>query len=292
MKNKMKSYIALIRPLCWAPFLFPFLFGLIDAGFSSLLLAYFSFLTIILPLSGIYILNFYSDINADKFNKIKKDVKMSEQPFITGEVKPLEGILLAIFLMVSGLYFSLTISMNLFLIVFALFLIGVVYSFPPRLKGVPFFDIFSNASSACLCYIAGWTLFRSIYEISVLPVIWIFLLMASIYLLTVIIDIKGDKKAGIKTTAVCLGVRKSIRLSFFIYMFSLFFYALILIYNMKLAYILLLPFFAKSITTYYKLLKDPLLVYNVAKKAAVLSWMAVVLLILLYSLFAVFSIAL
>lgn len=292
MRNKFKSYIALIRPLVWAPFLFPLVFGLIDAGFSSLLLVYFSFLTIILPLSGIYILNFYSDINADKFNKVKKDIKMSEQPFITGEVKPLEGILLAGIFLTTGLFFSWIVNLNLFLLVLILILIGIFYSFPPRLKSIPFCDVFTNATSASLCYVVGWVTFRSIYEISILPVIWIFLLIVSIYLLTLIVDMKGDKKAGLRTTAVFLGVKKTIKLSFFVYIISLFFYILVLATKLNLAYILLLPFFAKSITIYYKLLKDPLLAYNVAKKAVVSSWVAVVLLILLYSSFSIFSIAL
>lgn len=74
---------------------FPILIGLIDAGFDSLslvyltLLAYYPFI-----LGGVYSLNFYSDKEADSESDKEKDVKMSNQPFATGEVGKKEGMTL------------------------------------------------------------------------------------------------------------------------------------------------------------------------------------------------------
>lgn len=288
VKNKIKSYTKLIRPIGWAPFYFALLFGLIDSGFSPLSNVYLAIL-IYGPLlaGGIYVLNFYSDIKVDRTSKVTKDIKMSEQPFVTGEVSRKEGLILAIILIVLGLFLSYIINIQFFIVSVIFVFVGVIYSFPPRLKQIPFADVFANSFASTLCYIAGWVIFKDFFEISVYPVLWIFFSIASTYLLTVIIDIDEDRQSGIKTTAVFLGVKKTTQLSFWLYIISIIFFIIILIKQTSLAYILLVPLMIKSPNAFCKLLKDNSQVYIMGKKAVIKSIIGIFVLLFIYSFLSI-----
>ena len=112
-------------------------------------------------------LNFYSDIEVDKISKVTKDIKMSEQPFVTGEVSHKEGLTLAVVLITLGLFLSYTINIQFFIISIIFVFIGIVYSFPPRLKQIPFADVFANSFAGSICYMAGWVIFKDFFEISI-----------------------------------------------------------------------------------------------------------------------------
>lgn len=161
-KLKLISYLKLIRPIGWAPFYFALLFGLIDSGFSSLSGVYLAFL-IYGPLlaGGIYILNFYSDIEVDKISKVTKDIEMSKQPFVTGEVSHKEGLIFATVLIALGLFLSYMVNIQFFIVSIICVFWGIIYSFPPRLKQIPLADVFANSFVCVLCYIAGWVIFKN-----------------------------------------------------------------------------------------------------------------------------------
>lgn len=286
IKRKVMAYLTLIRPVGWAPFFFSAVFGVADAGFNSIQSVYWLLLILgPLTLGGIYTLNFYSDREVDRVSNVVKDVVMSKQPFVTGKVKPLEGLLFATALLSTGLVFAWLTDIEVFVLVVILIVIGIIYSFPPRLKAVPFGDVLANSMGAgFIPYAMGWSLFKDVLSMSFLPPLWLTLLIASTYLLTVIIDMESDRKAGLNTTAVCLGVGGTIRLSFAIYLFSLLAYATVLIEKPSLAYLLLLPFLARSPYAYYKLYKNPNQVYHVAKRAVQCSVIGVILILSVYSL--------
>jgi 4-hydroxybenzoate polyprenyltransferase len=194
----------------------------------------------------------------DRISSVKKDVLMSKQPFVTGEVSPFKGLLLAAILMILGLTLSWIINLQIFLLSLALLALGIIYSLPPRLKDVPFGDVITNSVSAgFICYAAGWCTSRNFAQISFLPVFWFTSLIASTYLLTVIIDVEYDKKAGLNTTAKVLGVKKTVTLSFTVYVVSLALYTLLLINKPKIHYIILIPFLLTSPYSYYKVYKQP-----------------------------------
>jgi len=287
-KNKIASYLKLTRPIGWAPFYFALLFGLIDSGFSSLSNVYLALL-IYGPLlaGGIYVLNFYSDIEVDKISKVTKDIEMSKQPFVTGKVSRKEGLILAAILIASGLFLSYLINIQFFIISIIFVFIGIIYSFPPRLKQIPFADVFANSFAGSLCYIAGWVIFKNFFEISVYPIFWIFFLIASTYLLTVIIDIDEDRQSGIKTTAVFLGVKKTVQFSFWLHLTSIILFIIILIKQLNLAYILLMPLMIKSPYAFYKLYKDNSRVYNVGKKSVLKSIVGIFILLFIYSFLSI-----
>lgn len=257
-----------------------------DTEISNLGLFYFSIIVCgPLLLGAIYTLNFYSDIKVDRISTIKKDVIMSKQPFATGKVKPLEGILFAGVLIGLGLMASWIINFCVFLLAVVGVIIGIIYSFPPRLKDLPFGDIIANSVSAgFICYAMGWCTLKGFSEVPILRAAWFMCLIASTYLLTVIIDFDSDKKAGLRTTTTFLGVEKSIKLSFSIYIASLIFYILILLNSPPFHYFLLIPFLIKSSHGYCKVYRDPSLekVYRLGEKAVKACVVVLLLLMILY----------
>lgn len=288
-KTKVKAYLTLIRPIGWAPFFFSAILGMVDAGFTNILSVYW-FLFILGPLllGCIYTLNFLSDIEVDKISNVTKDVVMSKQPFVTGDLKSSEGILFASLLVSCGLIFVSFINIETFFLALVLLFIGIVYSFPPRLKDKPFGDVFANAvGGGILCYAMGWSVFQDLNLMPILPALWLTLLLGATYLLTVVIDTEGDKKAGLITTAVFLGENRAIQTSFTLYIISMVFYVAILVNRLSLAYLVLLPLLVRSPYTYYKLYKNPKRVYHVAKRAVASSVIGLILLLLIYTLLSV-----
>ncbi len=288
IRDKIKAYVTLIRPIGWMPFLFPLLLGLIDSGFSSLTTVYLMLLIYgpLLP-GGIYILNFYADIAADRQSHVVKDLSMAQQPFVTGRVGKLGGLSLAVALIIAGLALAWTVNPMVFLFGLLAVAIGTVYSFPPRLKNIPFGDAAANSLVAAICYIAGWVTFGHIAQLPIYPAVWIFLLIASTYLLTVLIDLESDKQAGLNTTAVYLGVDKAVTLGFYTYVISLVFYFIVLVSRFNFAYLLIAPGLARGLFSYYKRwqAKDPTAIYSLARKATITSVVAVVTLLLIYTSF-------
>ena len=291
IKIKLISYLKLIRPVGWAPFYFALLFGLIDSGFVFLDDIFLAFL-IYGPLlsGGIYVLNFYSDIEADRASKVIKDIKMSEQPFATGEVSRREGLIFAFVLIFLGLLLSRAINAQFFIISAVCVFFGIIYSFPPRLKQIPFTDVFTNSFVCGLCYLAGWTVFKDLFEMPIYPFFWIFFLIASTYLLTVIMDIEEDRKMKIKTTAVFLGAKKTAALSFWLQVISIVFFVVALLKQQSLAYFLLAPLIIKGPRSFYKLSKDNSRVCDVGKKSVKKSIAGIFILLFIYSVFSIMDI--
>lgn len=272
-RDKMKKfvpYLIALRPIGWIPFWFSLILGMIDGGFSSILLVGTGLIVFgPLILGSIYIINFYSDAKCDSESKVSKDIKMSQQPFASGSISPKIGLLYAIMLMVIGLLLAIKINVVFFVVSLYTWIILTIYSLPPiRLKERVFGDIFANSTTAgAASYIAGYTLFRDVTTISIYPIIWLTLLVASTYLLTVLIDFEDDKKSGLKTTAIVLGVKKAVNISIIIYFISFIFYILTLTVQWRtLAYwIIFLPIL-KSPISYIKLYRDNTRIYHLAKR--------------------------
>lgn len=285
--QKAKAYITLIRPIGWMPFFFALTFGLIDSGFESIKYVFLVHLIYgPLLLGGIYTLNFYSDIEVDKKSNVVKDVVMAEQPFASGKVGKTEGLVFSICLLVLGLFLSLLVNLSLFLFSITLVSIGIIYSFGPRLKSVPFGDIIVNSFSSVLVYSAGWSTFKKITNVNPYPLIWMFFLIAATYLLTVLVDIEGDRKTNQKTTAVILGTENAYKLSFAFYFTSMIFYVLTLLHMPNLAYIIFAPFLlAKAPHSYLKRIKNIELrnIYELGKTATKYATGGVIFLWILYT---------
>ena len=282
----MKAYIKALRPIGWIPFWFSLLLGMIDGGFHSLPIVAIG-LTIFGPLllGGIYMINFYSDIEADRKTSVTKDLKMADQPFASGQISPRAGLLTAVVLLATAFLSASFVNIPFLIASIYVGFVLSIYSLPPRLKEIPFADIFANSTTAGLAsYAAGWFIFQDPTRIPVYPPIWLTLLIAATYLLTVIIDYEDDQKSGLTTTATKLGTRKAAILSTATYYASFLFYLLTLTTQWQtLAYWILMPPLLTGAAFYLRLYKHPNRVYPLAKMAVKSAATGLLALILLYT---------
>jgi len=215
---KIKQLFKLSRPRFWFYLAGPFMVGFV-AGVDSLqsfdyiffLLLFYFLIPANIMLYGV---NDIADESVDVLNSKKEGKEMRVDEKNRKFVK---------FWVVFSLVISLTIFFfiskgNYLLMILFLFL-SVFYSLPPlRFKAIPFLDFLSNA----LYILPGIIAF---YEVTkTLP--HVFFVLASVawagamHLFSAILDIEPDKKAGIMTTAVFLGLEKSLWLCFAIWSFA------------------------------------------------------------------------
>jgi len=154
---KLKAYIKALRPIGWIPFWFSLSLGMIDSGFEALPMVAAALIIFgPLLLGGIYMINFYSDIEADRKSSVTKDVRMADQPFASGEIGPRAGLMTAIALMTTAFVLAAFVNIPFLFASLYVGLILTLYSLPPRLKEKPFADIFANSTTAGFAsYAAG-----------------------------------------------------------------------------------------------------------------------------------------
>jgi len=101
-----------------------------------------------------------------------------------------------------------------------LLLVSYFYSAPPRLKCRLILDSISNGLIVLLIFLMGYTLG---YKESIPSQIWtLFFGTAGSHLLAAALDYQPDLKAGYKTTAVRIGVNKSVIIAFLYLFIALF----------------------------------------------------------------------
>ncbi len=280
MNATLFGYLALARPLGWAPFIFALVFGIMDsqpaAPFSIILLAAW-----VLLCGSIMAVNFYSDVSVDRINTGSKDVKVDRQPFVTGRIRKRSGLLFAAALAAGGLFSALSLSYSVLTLALLFFALQTFYSIGPRLKSVPFIDVLLNSVSVAVSYAVP---FPSLSSTAWQPLLWLSFFSASLYMLTLLADARPDRKAGIMTTAVFLGGRKGTVLGFVFYMVSLPFFLLALDKNPAAHYYLMLPFILAGIFAYIAILKNGALINKILKVMYCTAGAVVAFLLVLYLL--------
>lgn len=208
------SILKMSRPRFWLYLAGPFLVGYTASAFSLdafsdwrfwVLLFYFLIPANIL----LYGVNDLADQDTDAFNAKKDDKE--------GRLVDYQRRFVYTALALSGMF-----SLSMFFILpsytwflFGLFLLlSLGYSLPPtRLKAKPFVDFLSNI----LYVLPGFIGFM--FDQDVQPSVWISLAASfwafAMHLFSAIPDIEPDKKAGLLTTAVFLGFKKSLFMTFF-----------------------------------------------------------------------------
>ena len=246
--RKIKLLYDLTRPLGAIPFLFCFLFGILDSNATIYLCLASSIIFVFLIFGPIHIINHYSDIEVDKKAVHKKDLDLSKQPFLTRKITKSGGILTSIVLWSLGLVGAYIINFYFFILSILGSILGIFYSLPPRAKGMPLFDVLFNSTGGSISYLAGWSLGDNPSNVPIFSMAWLFFLMASTYLFTVSVDYEQDKKTRTKTTVVFFGLNKTIKLSVSFFLISLIFFVL-MFFNYELSYIyyLLIPFWVYSL---------------------------------------------
>ncbi len=167
-----------------------------------------SFIAYSLLLGSIYIVNQIVDRESDRLN---------EKLFLI----PLGIVSIKLALTISGILvivsFAITFSYGL-IYAFFLFLsliIGLLYSISPfRFKGRPVIDIFSNGIGyGALAFGIGWITSSNFSLKLLLFSIPYFFATASIFSVSTILDIEGDRRDGAVTSAVRFGKAAMLKIS-------------------------------------------------------------------------------
>lgn len=211
MISQLKHILLRSRPRFWLYLAGPYFLGIVLGAHakSEILNPIFLlfFLFFLFPANYfLYAINDLFDGDTDKFNE-KKDSHEQSTPNQREEnlIKYLSiaTVLIAIGLLVLRLNVQVTLWMILFL------LLSFFYSAPPiRFKATPILDSASNllyAIPGFIGYIHASGVGPSL-SVIILALFW----TASMHLFSAIPDIEPDKKAGLKTTAVILGQKRSL----------------------------------------------------------------------------------
>ncbi len=174
--KKLKNYLKLIRIkhylknfLVFTPLLFSGNFFRGDYLLNTLL----AFIAFSFTASVVYIINDIRDVEKDKLHPIKKN-----RPIASGKVSKIEGIVLAIILLIIAIGINLWIHASpfAFIVLFAYLFMNIAYSF--GLKNIPIIDILILSIGFLLRVFYGAT----ILELNVSNWLYLTILSISFYL--------------------------------------------------------------------------------------------------------------
>jgi chlorophyll synthase len=207
MKSK---YFRLVRPIAWSVFLLPFSvgFGIGAVKNTNLFHIIFALIAFVSWMSFSFMVNSLADKEVDKFHDGRaKDMNLSNQPFVTGEISEKTALYLALIFVIISLFFAWLVSYLFFTLFVIANIIGYVYSMQPtRFKTKPIADILCNALAAGVAFTAGLSIGGA--NMNLLFIIGCFFVAAVFYIPTVVTDYDFDKKIGLKTSAVFFGPKK------------------------------------------------------------------------------------
>ena len=199
--------IRLIRPIAWIVFLLPVMVGFYlgaskDTVPGSII---FGFGAIFFVLCFGFSVNALGDVDVDMYHDGRtKDMNLSRQPLVTGEISMLQAKLLGLLFLVASLLCALLVGIYFVLTIIILDTIGYVYSLAPlRMKKRPVGDVICNALLGVFFFLTGMTIGK-VY-VNPLLVITVFLMASNFYIPTVMTDYEFDKKGGLRTSAVVYG---------------------------------------------------------------------------------------
>ena len=145
-----------------------------------------------------------------------KSIRKKDYPLPKGLLKPGTVLWVSISFMVLAILISIRISLLFTGLVLTCVILSIIYSAPPiRLKNRAGLDLLTCMIGAgVICSLAGWAAAEaSGYTRPLGELFWWFVIIAfgtgSIYMLTVVVDHDGDKKEGLETIAVRLGIGRA-----------------------------------------------------------------------------------
>jgi len=205
-------FICLIRPIAWIVFLFPVMVGFYLGASKDTLpgSVIFGFGALFFVLCFGFSVNALSDVDVDIYHDGRsKDMNLSRQPLVTGEISILQAKLFCLLFLVGSLLCALLVGFYFMLTIIILDGIGYVYSLEPfRMKKRPIGDVMCNALAGVFFFLAGITIGKA--YVNPLLVITVFLMASNFYITTVMTDYEFDKKAGLRTSAVVYGGKRLI----------------------------------------------------------------------------------
>jgi|TARA_Y100000310_G_scaffold318132_1_gene371830 4-hydroxybenzoate polyprenyltransferase len=211
-KKNFKIIIKDIRPLRLTHFILMFILGIIlglnNSSFilNEINIFYFLFIPVSIIFAGIYsiITNNITDYEIDKISN-------KNRPLINSKINIKEYENLSWFFLFIALFYSAMVNFLTFFMI--LLCIGnyFLYSmFPLRLKRIPFFSKLIISLNSLILTMLGFVIITgSINEFPKTIIVFFLLGFTAVINFIDIKDYKGDKKAGIKTLPVILGLKKA-----------------------------------------------------------------------------------
>jgi len=265
----IKKAILVSRPIFIPIAPAAYLFGLSAGGSSIDLIAAAEILLLTIPL-GIYVfgLNDLFDIESDRANPRRKGSLWGAK--IQDNDK--EWIFRASALVIAAIFFTAILSMEpVHILVTALFLpFPFIYSVPPvRLKSKPVLDSLTNATYTYAPFAMGFSLSGNLGFLDMQMILFA-LVFSAAHAIGTIMDLEGDRKAGIRTFASVLGPRKAAAFAVFLLALNLPF-----AYNsMKSIFIVILIYFIASMAVLAWPSEKNAKWCFVAMVASLMAWMA------------------
>ncbi len=151
------------------------------------------------------ILNDYFDIEVDKVNA-------PHRPLASGLISPAEGLYLTIITTLIGLTVSLFIGWSAVFIYITFFLIGFIYNWKLKEKGL--LGNLLVSSSVAITLIFGGIVVGEPWN----KVVWLISMMVFLFNLgeeiaSDVMDMEGDKKRNVKSIAILIGKKNAFRIS-------------------------------------------------------------------------------
>ena len=243
--NQLKvpsKFLRLLRPVAWLCFLLPFAvgFGFGATPNTSILHAFLGLLSFMFWMSFSFTINAIFDRDVDRFHDGRvKDLNLSLQPLVTGEISLREAWLYCLIFFVLSLATAAAINLNFFLAMLAANIIGFVYSAPPRFKAKPVMDVVCNALAALLAFYAGLSIGGAEMPVAVYPAT--FFLAATFYIPTAVSDYEFDRKAGLKNTPVYFGPERALKSLFPLSAITIFLWAYVFMISGRMELKLMSP---------------------------------------------------
>jgi 4-hydroxybenzoate polyprenyltransferase len=177
-----------------------------------------SFILFSMVLGAVYIVNQIVDRESDRVNKKLFLIPLGIIPVKFASFFSILLVIVAFFLGIRyGVEYMIFLATSL--------VIGTIYSFPPfRLKGRPVLDILSNAVGyGILAFGIGWITGSDFSAEVFLYSIPYFFAAASVFTISTVLDIEGDREDGAITTGVKFGEKNTLVICFTLLLFSFIF---------------------------------------------------------------------
>ena len=206
------AYIEILRPSVVGLGAFGVLVGAVLSGFTGPFEIALAMLAVLLIGGAGNAINDYFDYEIDKINR-------PGRPIPAGKIKPQNALYYAGILFLAGLIISIFLGPSIFYLAVLNSVIEVLYSW--RFKGVALIGNFFPSWLAASTFILGALLSSSINATVLLISMMAFLANTGREIAKAIEDVKGDRKAGLKTLPVVFGERASAFIAMLFVLFAI-----------------------------------------------------------------------
>ena len=183
-------------------------------GFLPLEKLFYACLTAIFLEAATFSLNDYFDLEIDKENR------RMDRPLVRGDLKPEHALILFYLLFPIGLLFAFFVNNVCFIIALVTGVLAIIYDM--KMKKVKLIGNFYIAYTMAIPFIFGGTVISTsipfiVYIIAAIA----FLSGSGREVMKDVMDYRGDKKKGVKSLPVYIGVKNSILVTNIFYLFAI-----------------------------------------------------------------------